>query len=136
MTELMTLSWPAARLGEALEGLARMAGLDPRAVEPLLPLIPHPLPEGEGTKDLPQKAPWGKGQDLIGALGHDNEALRHWLQAAASYLGIEAEPVGLFYGEVERLLPQLGPALLRLPGNGEPYFLAVLGGGRRSVTLL
>ena len=63
MTELTTLTWPAARFGEALEALARTAGLGLRAVVPLPPFIPHPnpLPEGEGTKNLPQKA-WGRGE--------------------------------------------------------------------------
>ena len=35
MTDLTALTWPAARLGEALEALARAAGMAPRAVEPL-----------------------------------------------------------------------------------------------------
>ena len=40
------------------------------------------------------------------------------------------------YGEVEPLLRQAGPALLRLPGDGEPCVLALLSGGRRRVSVL
>jgi ATP-binding cassette subfamily B protein len=40
------------------------------------------------------------------------------------------------YSEVERLLLRAGAALLRLPGDGEPSFLALLRGGRRTVSLL
>jgi ABC-type multidrug transport system fused ATPase/permease subunit len=93
-------------------------------------------PEGEGTKNLPQKAPGGKGQDLAGALGHDDEALGRWLAAAAGHLGLEAEPMEIPYGEVERLLQRTGPALLRWPEGGEPRFLAVLGGGSGMVSVL
>ena len=112
MADLTTLAWPAARLGEALEALARTAGLAPRAVEPLPPFIPHPnpLPEGEGTKNLPQKAPGEKGQDLAGALGHDDGALGHWLAAAAGHLGLEAEPMEIPYGEVRASVAADGPS--------------------------
>jgi hypothetical protein len=40
------------------------------------------------------------------------------------------------YGEVERLMQRAGPALLRLPGDGESGFLALLGGGHRMVSVL
>jgi ATP-binding cassette, subfamily B, bacterial len=69
-------------------------------------------------------------------LWYGDEALGRWLAAAAGHLGLEAEPTEIPYGEVEPLLQQAGPALLRLPGDGEPCFLALLGGGRRTVSLL
>jgi hypothetical protein len=50
MTDLTTLAWPAARLGEALEALARAAGVGPRAVEPLPPHPNLPPPGGEGAR--------------------------------------------------------------------------------------
>jgi hypothetical protein len=110
MADLTTFAWPAARLGEVLEALARKARLAPRAVEPLSP--------------------------PAGPLRPDDEALGRWLSAAAGHLGLEAEPTEIAYGEVERLLLRAGPALLRLPGAGEPSFLALLRGGRRTVSLL
>ena len=110
MADLRTLTWPAARLGEALEALARAAALAPRAVE-----TPNPP---------------------AGLLRHGDEALGRWLQAAACHLGLEAEPMEIPFGNVERLLQRVGPALLRLPGDSEPCFLALLGGGRCMVSLL
>ncbi|RPJ59669.1 MAG: ABC transporter ATP-binding protein, partial [Acidobacteria bacterium] len=70
-----------------------------------------------------------------GLLWHGDEALGRWLAAAAGHLGLEAEPTEIPYGEVERLLQRVGPALLRLPGDGEPCFFATLGGGPRTVSL-
>jgi ATP-binding cassette, subfamily B, bacterial len=110
MADLTTLAWPAVRLGEALEALARMAGLAPRAAEPLRP---------------PAGLSW-----------QGDEALGRWLAAAAGHLGLEAEPMEMPYGKVARLLQRGGPALLRWPGDGEPGFLALLGGGRHMIALL
>ncbi|MFL5542227.1 MAG: hypothetical protein ACJ8J0_24785, partial [Longimicrobiaceae bacterium] len=62
--------WPAARLGEALELLARRAGYRPRAV----PVEPPPAGVGD-------------------------EAVERWLQAAARWLGVEAEPVEAPYAQ-------------------------------------
>jgi ATP-binding cassette subfamily B protein len=73
---------------------------------------------------------------LTGAPGHDDEALRRRLAAAAGRLGLEAEPMQIPYGELEQILQRVGPALLRLRGDGEPCFLALLGGGRRMLSLL
>jgi ATP-binding cassette subfamily B protein len=110
MGELDKLSWPVSRLGEALEGLAHIAGLKPRAVE-----IPPPLH----------------------SLAQDGgEALGRWIEATAGSLGLETEPVAVPYMEVEQLVRSAGPALLRIPGVGEPHFLALLGGRRRVVSVL
>ena len=54
----------------------------------------------------------------------------------AGSLGLEAEPVDVSYAEVARLVWSAGPALLRLPGAGEPHFLALLSGRRRAVSIL
>ena len=110
MADLTPLAWPASRLNEALEALARRADLSPRAVELLSP--PAEL------------------------LQQGDEALGRWLRSAAGHLGLEAEPMEIPYGEVEPLLRQAGPALLRLPGDGEPCVLALLSGGRRRVSVL
>jgi ATP-binding cassette, subfamily B, bacterial len=110
MGDLDKLSWPVSRLGEALEALARTGDLAPRSVE--VPPPPHNL-----ARD--------------GA-----EGLGRWIEATAGSLGLEAEPVDVSYAEVERLVRSAGPALLRLPGTGEPHFLALLSSRRRAVSIL
>ena len=110
MGNLDELAWPVSRLGEALEALARTGALAPRSVE--VPPPPHNLAQ-DGA-----------------------EGLGRWIEATAGSLGLEAEPVDVPYAEVERLVRSAGPALLRLPGAGEPHFLALLSGRRRTVSIL
>lgn len=110
ISDLDTLSWPASKLNDAVEALARTLGLSPRPVEMLRP------PED---------------------LGRDGgEPLGRWIEAAVGGFGLEAEPAQAPYAEIERLLRGAGPALLRLPVKGEPHFLAVLGSRRRTISLL
>lgn len=51
-------------------------------------------------------------------------------------LGLEAEAVETAYADVERFVLGAGPAIVRLPGTGEPRFVALLGGKGRNVSLL
>jgi ATP-binding cassette subfamily B protein len=104
------LSWPAARLGEAIETAGRRAGLGAREAEVGAP--PARLLTGDGT------------------------ALGQWIEAAASWLGLEAEPVETPYAEVEPLIRTAGPALVRLPDRDEARFLVLLRGRRRGAVLL
>ena len=105
MRDLNTLLWPVSRLGEAMEALARRSGLAPRSVE--LPIPPQGLAQDGG------------------------ETLSRWMALVASSLGCEAEPVTASYPEVEWLIKHVGPALLRIPGAGEPRFLTLLSDGRK-----
>ncbi|MBI3801897.1 MAG: ABC transporter ATP-binding protein [Deltaproteobacteria bacterium] len=98
--DLAPLSWPVARLGEALETLARKSGFPLRPVESLVP-----------PRDLA----------LDGG-----EQLGRWIAAAAGCLGLEVEPLEMPYAEVERLVCTAAPALLQLPGKSEPHFLLLL----------
>jgi ATP-binding cassette subfamily B protein len=110
VANLTAFSWPVSKLGEALEALAYICGLTPTAVD--TPAPPPAVMQGA------------------------DEALTRWIEAAAGYVGLEAESVDAPYAEVEQLVQRAGPALLRWPGPGEPRFLALLGGRRRSVSLL
>jgi ATP-binding cassette subfamily B protein len=110
MGDLHMLAWPVSRLGEALETLARIGGLVPGSAAITPP--PHSLAQDGG------------------------EALGRWIEATAGALGVEAEPVEVPYAEVERLVRSAGPALLRLPGEGEPRFLTLLGNRRQVVSVL
>jgi ATP-binding cassette subfamily B protein len=109
MGPLTDLAWPADRLGEALEALARRSGLEVKA----------------GTVPVPPEPESASG----------GESLGRWVESAAAWLGLEAEPVEVPHAEVGLLLRGAAPALLRLPGPGSG-FLALLAGDRRHVTVL
>lgn len=104
------LSWPLARLGEALERLGRACGLTSAGSAP-----PSP------PSDLHQQG---------------RDAVDRWIEAAALALGFDAEPLDLGYLDMERLLVRSAPLLVRLPGTDPPRFVALLRARRRSVTVL
>lgn len=106
--DLSTLAWPVAHLGIAIEALARESGLQPRAVP--LPAAPEQI-------------------------SHDRDALTQWIETASAWLGVDAEPVALRYQEVQALLSNPGPALLRLKDN-DVRFLLLLGSRHRTVSVL
>ena len=105
MEALDALVWPVGRLGEAIAGLARRQGWRLRSVE--TPVCPPGL-----EQDNP-------------------EGLQRWLEAVATWLGVAAEATEVPYAEVESLMRNAGPALLRLPGREKPGFLALLRTRRR-----
>lgn len=96
--EVSSCLWSLPRLGEAMELLARQSGLSPRAVE----LTPPPSTIGDS-------ATWER-----------------WIEIAAGNLGLVAEPRDTSYGNVNRLLGDISPALLQIPNDGEPGFLALI----------
>lgn len=111
---LGTLVWPVARLSEALEAVARQAGL---VAQPSL-----------ATTNLPEHL-----------TQVDEETLNHWLAFLASQWGLEVEPLQATYAEADPLVRGVGPALLRLPAaltGGEVCFFALLHGGWRQVALV
>ncbi|MGA2259426.1 MAG: ABC transporter ATP-binding protein, partial [Thermoguttaceae bacterium] len=109
-TTLTELAWPVNHLGEAMESLARRTGLT--------------VPRGE--KATPPPSLVGTGDEPIG----------DWIGALAAGLGLESEPIEAAYAEVQRLVAGAAPALVRLPGEGEPRFLVLLSGNRRHVVVL
>jgi hypothetical protein len=110
--DLAALAWPGHRLGEALEALCSHAGLAVRTAAEVAPR-----------------------ESVFGAGGAE---LDRWVEAAAAWIGIEAEPVEVPHPDVARFVVGAGPALLRLPGSGAdgPRFLALLAGTRRHARLL
>jgi ATP-binding cassette subfamily B protein len=96
-----TLAWPAARLGAALHALARRGRLAPRDVD----LPPPPDPDH----------------------ARDPRRLGDWIEAAAERLGVEAEPIEAWHRDVTPMLQSAGPALFRLPGEGDARLVAILG---------
>ncbi|OGO36037.1 MAG: hypothetical protein A2W35_15135 [Chloroflexi bacterium RBG_16_57_11] len=121
--DLDQIAWPVNRLGELTENLALKAGLTARLVRLSQP------PEGLRSS----------GDTEIGA----------WLDNAAGYLDLEAEPVSAQYNDLDLLLTAGGPAILKLPGvrrtdkpidewssTHDPSFLALLSGARGRISIL
>ncbi|MEM7482019.1 MAG: ATP-binding cassette domain-containing protein [Acidobacteriota bacterium] len=100
---LPSLTWPAARLSEAVAVLAREAGLT-----------------GGGRWRPANRSVAGDDRPAEGADG---------IEAAALRAGVEAWPVQASYREVADGLCAAGPALIRLPGGAG--WLAVVRGGSR-----
>ncbi len=103
--DLDTISWPASRLGELIEALARAS---------LLTAKPERVPEPPATLVL-----------------QGGEGSGKWIEEATRWLGLEAEPVEVSYAEVESFLRSASPVILQLPGSqvltSEPRFLGLLG---------
>lgn len=110
MNDLVSLAWPLTRLGEAIETLARRAGLRPTAV-------------GAAT------SPRFRGEP-------EQEDLDSWLDWACARLGIEVESVEATGAEFVELLRGAGPALLRYRHAGEHYVLLLLKATARTVQLI
>lgn len=109
LAELSALAWPAANLDEALEALARRAGL-PCQGGPVSARDPL-------ATDAPQEA-----QD-------------EWLRRAAGRLGLEAESVAAPVPQFGRLLRRAAPAIIRC-GEAEARYLLLLKRQGRQVCLL
>jgi ATP-binding cassette subfamily B protein len=104
--DLESLTWPAAKLGEAIEQLARGGGLSRQKVE-----IPNP----------PALALNGR--------------LDRWIASAVDAAGLEAEPVEVRYGEAEAFLRGAAPAIVPLRFGAETRYLALADGGRRPAVI-
>jgi ATP-binding cassette subfamily B protein len=113
--DLPTLFWSLSQLGSGLEALARRSELQPSAVQ-------VPPPPGS-----------------IAALENSaasRDALNQWIESAATWLGLEAEPSAVPYEGLERLIENAGPAVLQVSGDGAPKFLFLLPRNRRPVSVL
>jgi ATP-binding cassette subfamily B protein len=116
MTEsLDNLFWPLGRLGEAIEELALSAHLldrRPGAHTPSAPLMDEArLSEAPGS---------------AGPL----------IEAMAERMGLEADPLGIGYDEIERVLRSACPLIIRLPSESGAKFLAVSRGSRRDLYVI
>ena len=113
--DLSGLFWSLSQLGSGLEALARRSKLQPSPVQ-----VPHP----------PSSIPF------LEDSAASRDALNQWIESAATWLGLEAEPSALPYEGLERLIGNAGPAVLQVPGNGAPRFLFLLPRNRRPVSVL
>jgi len=87
MTDLAALTWPLNRLPEAIESLARHAGMKPARA-------------GASPPAPFQGAP-------------EDQQFDHWLDHVGATFGIEVESVQASGAEMEEMLRAAGPALLR-----------------------
>jgi len=113
--DLSGLFWSLSQLGSGLEALARRSKLQPSPVQ-----VPHP----------PSSIPF------LEDSAASRDALNQWIESAAAWLGLEAEPSALPYEGLERLIRNAGPAVLQVPGNDAPRFLFLLPRNRRPVSVL
>ncbi|HLJ97820.1 MAG TPA: ABC transporter ATP-binding protein [Gemmataceae bacterium] len=108
------ISWPASRLGEAMEALGRDSGL--------------------GVKTVPVEWPPEK------LVTEGGEQLGRWIEAAARWLDLEAEAVEVTYADVPEFLRHAGPAILRIvvakEAAYEIRFLVLVAGDRKTASLL
>ncbi len=109
---LEPLSWPVARLGEALQALGKASGFSLAAADL------NELSRADGAGDL------------------DEARLTPWIEAAAARLGLEAEPVEITYPEVETMVGGCAPALLGIPSASGTRFLVLLPGTRQRLAIL
>jgi ATP-binding cassette subfamily B protein len=107
---LAALRWPLARLGEALEELARRAQLRCTAADS--PPVPPALAEADAAEQ------------------------GRWLEWAAQRIGLEAEAVDTVVADLDDLLRGAAPALLRVADGGQAGFLLLLKWRRGQVHLV
>ena len=101
--DLIRLSWPLERLGEALEALGRSSKLSGGSAHIT------PLPNALNL--------------------NDDEALGGWISSNADQLNLEAQPVFASYAELEQVIRGIGPALIRFRTGNDVRFLALLANG-------
>ncbi|HAO22659.1 MAG TPA: hypothetical protein DCQ37_20685, partial [Desulfobacteraceae bacterium] len=98
--DIYALTWPASRLGEALEILARKAGFLSTPAD-----VPG-LPENLDVEE--------------------DDAFEKWADSVVKPLSLEIEAVESPYADIEQMICGAGPALLRVPGGTDPCFLILL----------
>lgn len=105
--------WPGDRAAEVLECLARASGLRTRDAR------------------LPPPPPAALRVDSAG-----DTALTRWLEAAAAWLELDLQPVSCSYAEVDAMLAQSGPALVRVIDGDQVRWIALLRGTGARLTVL
>ena len=104
-------AWPASRLEEALEALARLHRLPTRGGEN--------GERGRGSESSPE-----------------TDGRTVGVQEAAARLGVEAQRVGVAHADLSRFLRSSAPALVELPGGTGPHFLPICGRRGRDILVV
>ena len=98
--DIIDLSWPLSRLGEGIQELARLSGLNTGIPDHIT--VPEPLQQQDFTD------------------------LSHWMEWASDRLGLEAESIESPVSQVNHLLGHVGPAVLQIWNGSDIHFLFVL----------
>jgi hypothetical protein len=106
-----TRTWPVGRLAEAVERLARESGL----VTPVAAATRQPPTRNRATA---------------------GEALDGGVERLSRSLDFEVESHDVTYGGVVRVLESAAPALIKVPGDHDDQFIALLRSSGQTVTLL
>jgi ATP-binding cassette, subfamily B, bacterial len=109
MDAAATLAWPVGRLADAIELLARETGLVTHAAKRRATAL--------------NRAAAG-------------EAVDGRVEQLSRSLDFEVEASDVTYGDVIRMLENAAPALVKMPGEHDDLFLAVLGSSGKTVTLM
>jgi ATP-binding cassette subfamily B protein len=125
--DVVALAWPLDRLGEAMQRLAAEAGLGPKVADLEPPNFASP------SEEPIVLAPWLASTserhrtEIKRYLGRriEDERLGIWIEAAADFLAVEAQPLRGNCHEIEQLIAEGGPMLVRVGAEGGPRFLAV-----------
>jgi ATP-binding cassette subfamily B protein len=107
--DVAALLWPASRVGEALDELARRSGLNAASDAVTSPAA---------------------------VARHDDEDLARWLAWAAERLGLEAEPVETPASELDELVTRAAPALFQVTLRETSGFMVLLRAKRGTVYLI
>jgi ATP-binding cassette, subfamily B, bacterial len=107
---LTEITWPCARLGEAIDALGRAAGLEPQ----------------------------GRTLEMRGRSHGACEPryVSRWIEDAASWLSLQAEPVHTTHAEISELLERGAPALIEVREGDERRYVAILEGGKSRTTII
>src|SRR3954469_8935961 len=105
--DIRDATWPASRVAEAVQAVARHVGL------PITPFEAVATPEALSVNKL-----------------------NTWIETAADRVGVQAEQAFVGLDELDVLLSNGGPALIRLAALENTPFIAVLGRRRRFVLTL
>lgn len=106
--DLIEMSWPPQRLGEAIEALGHSSKLSCESIH---------------AAYLPEKL-------------DDDESVGDWITAHADRLNLEAQSVFASYAELEQVIRAISPAIIRFRVGNDLRFLALLASGRHHAVLL
>jgi len=103
----ISLTWPIHRLNEAVEILIQKSGFTAKSISKF---------------DSPDN--------------FDDKTLNIWFEDIACQSGLESVAVESKYGNIEDMIINAGPAIIRIIKDDKPCFLVILKGGLKNVSLI